>query len=211
MRFSEPIDPVYLLSSLNAEREFGAERRVYATGPIKARKMAGGSWEGLLPASDEDYLQAGRILVAELRGLVDQWLDTGHADGIETPKVRSLERALPAYRAMTAWALRHRPTVIPAVTGELMVTVGWAERRTDGQDAPKADAREEARRIFVLLMGSAVKYSLFKCNASGCGRYYILEKPRKTYKRATYCPQHGAAKAHCAEQKRGGIRSGTLL
>jgi acyl-CoA reductase-like NAD-dependent aldehyde dehydrogenase len=35
-----------------------------------------------------------------------------------------------------------------------------------------------------------VKYALFKCSERDCGRYYVLEKPRKMYKRQTCCPQH---------------------
>jgi hypothetical protein len=191
MKLSEQIDPVYLLSSLNGERDFGRERRRDAVGPIKARKMADGEWEGLFAAADEDYRQASQILIAELRGLVDQWLDSGRrTDGVEEPKARTLDKAESAYRAMTAWALSHKPMVLSTIAGELIVTVGWSERRTDGQDDPKADAKDEARRIFVLMMDSPVKYALFKCGKADCGRYYILEKPRKVYKLGTYCPDH---------------------
>jgi hypothetical protein len=187
MKLSPQIDPVYLLSALNGERDFGGERREYAMGPIKAQRMNNGEWEGLFAAPDEDYLQASQILITELRRLVDLWIASGR-DGVEEPKARTLKKA--GYQAMTDWALRHKPKVLTHISGELSVTLGWSELRTNGRDDPKADARDEARRIFVLMMNSPVKSALFKCNEPDCGRYYILERPRRIYKRGTYCPQH---------------------
>ncbi len=191
MNSDAQIDPAYLLNSLNGKRDFGRERRRHAMGPGRAPRMVDGDWRGLFAAKDEEYQQASQILIAELRGLVDEWLASGRRpDGVEEPKARNLKKAEYAYQAMTDWAFSHKPPLFPTTSGDMIVAFGWSEWRTNGQDDPKTDAREEARRIFVLLMNSVVKYALFKCGETNCGCYYILERPRGTYKRGTFCPQH---------------------
>jgi hypothetical protein len=191
MNLDTQIDLPYLLYSLNGKRDFGRERQAHAMGPGRAPRMVDGEWRGLFAAKDEEYQQASQILIAELRGLVDEWLASGrHPDGVEEPKARILNSAGSAFHAMELWAFSHSSRVIPFPSGELLVTVGWPELRMNGQDDPKADAIDEARRIFVLLMDASVKFALFKCGEPSCGCYYILERPRGTYKRGTYCPQH---------------------
>ena len=153
--------------------------------------MVDGEWRGLFAAKDEEYQQASQILISELRGLVDEWLASGRRpDGVEEPKARNLDKAESAYRAITDWALSHKPFVFPAITGELQMIAGGSEWKLNGQDDPKADAQAEARRIFALLMNSPVKFALFKCGEPSCGCYYILKRPRVDYMRGTYCPQH---------------------
>jgi hypothetical protein len=172
MSLSARIDPKYLLFSLNGKRDFGAE-----LGP-----NALGSREG-----------ATELFLSELRALVDEWLDSGRStlpgEGgkIEEPPKRNLENAPRAYEAMNGWLISERFSGLASTSGEITFTFGFKEMRPDG---PIEDAAyKEACRIFVLLMQSPERYKLFKCADISCG-YYLLDKPRKQYKRETHCAEH---------------------
>ena len=137
-----------------------------------------------------DFGKASEAFVCELRGLVDEWLESGRSSGAEMPKSRILTKAPTAYAEMNRWLGRNRPVPIATPSGKVRYIIGFNNPSADGQYRPIREAKEEARRIFVLLMDSPVRYALFKCGKADCGRYYTLEKPRRLYKRATYCPQH---------------------
>jgi hypothetical protein len=133
---------------------------------------------------------ASETLVSELRRLVDEWLDSGRSGGIEMPKTRTLENTPTAYSEMNRWLGRNRPVSFATPSGEIRYMIGPNSFPADGQCNSIRESKEAARRMFVLLMDSPVKYALFRCHKADCGRYYILERPRGTYKRWTYCPQH---------------------
>lgn len=137
-----------------------------------------------------DFGKASEAFVSALRALVDEWLGSGRSGGIEVPKSRILTKAPTAYSEMGRWLGRNRPVPIATPSGKIRYMIGFNSPPADGQYRPIREAKEEARRIFVLLMDSPVKYALFKCGKPDCGCYYTLEKPRSLYKRATYCPQH---------------------
>jgi predicted RNA-binding Zn ribbon-like protein len=210
LKIESAIDQDYLLASLNGARAFGEERRAATEAPNHAVQMKDGSWSGLLPAPDRDYEEAGRMFIAELRELVDQWLASGRDEGVDEPPRRNLRRALAAQRALEGWAMHQQTRIIPWISGEWIVTVGWAESSLTGRDSPKTAAIDEARRLFAMLMWSTTKQALFKCDHPGCGQYYFLERPRKLYKRGTFCSQHvnrasatrGTIKAREDEQER---------
>jgi hypothetical protein len=189
MRPSARIDPKYLLHSLNGKRDFGAEKRRNALGPAKLVRFEDGTQRGVVAASGEDYTSASEVFLSELRKLVDEWLDSGRdGQGIEEPQKRSLENAPNAYEAMNGWLLNKKFSGLATTSGDITFLLG-TEVRNDGEDTPIADAYDQACLIFVRLMESPVKYKLFKCSDISCG-YYVLEKPRKRYKRETYCAEH---------------------
>lgn len=184
------INANYLLSSLNGERDFGAEKLAWAEGSIKARRLNDGSWLGLFAAPEADYRKASEVFVSELRKLTDEWLDSGRSGGIEEPKIRTLENSPTAYHAVDCWLEENNPLLRADPSGSVAYLFGGQKLPTQGEDQPVQDAIDEARRVFVLFMNSPIKWALFKCCEPECERYYILEKPHKVYKRGAYCTEH---------------------
>jgi hypothetical protein len=124
-----------------------------------------------------------------LRVFVDAWLQTGLCtDGSESPFGRDL------FGAPTVWpaALRYLETNPPRVTFSpvsrgLSTTFGNLPRGSARLTNPFEGAEFDALRHFVEIISSDWDQCLCKCRLASCGRYFLLEKPRRTYKRGAFC------------------------
>jgi hypothetical protein len=185
-----------LLDALNGKRDFGKEQYVVFHGD---QPMQTGS-----DGKDEGYRIAGEVFIAELRKLIDAWLESGRStDGVETPKDRKVTATRSdldsfyldgnghtIFDSVRGWLMDDPPLFILTNTGEVNMELRRTSRRSSSYGGPVAMAVDEALTLFLLLMASKAKYALFKCNHPGCGIYYILEKPRGQYKQGTACPEH---------------------
>lgn len=60
---------------------------------------------------------------------------------------------------------------------------------------PRKDVEEDARRLFVGMLFTEWSLRIAKCRRPQCGLYYILKKPRRLYKRGTFCRRRNSLRA----------------
>jgi hypothetical protein len=140
---------------------------------------------GDLPRQETRPFAAAQ-LSSVLRRYVDAWLQTGRrADGREFPWEKRLSTV--GYLAVEEYLQQHPPEVSISLHGGLTVCVGDAVGHPRGTGMLYEAAEAEARRLFTGLIASEQKQCLCKCVFAKCGRYFLLAKPRKVYKRGTFC------------------------
>lgn len=141
-----------------------------------------------------------------LRHFVDSWLNTGlRSDGSESPREREL-------RGTTFVAFhRHLETSPPKVgfsltSHRLSVTLGALPKGPARPTDPFSGAHFDALRFFSAIVLGELKERLCKCRKVSCGRYFLIEKPRSTYRHGTFCSrehQRLASALACTKDRRG--------
>ena len=149
----------------------------------------------------------GALVSQSLRPLVDGWFETGRrSDGSEAPQTRDIHRA--GYACLsTLWEYLKNcpPSMVPSsdpsgFTLEIaqLCFSPWSRNFFES-------AEVEAKRLFLGLMVSDWRYQLCKCRCESCGQYFLLDKPRKTYRHGTFCcGQHQSlvSAAKCTRARR---------
>lgn len=169
------------------------------------------------PAAQDEAELDESAFTRRLRELVDEWLETGRrSDGSESPGERDLFEAAGALRAVEkclaenparlvhTWSvLGSGPNVsvqigmrpvppshlfgYPAPPFNIFAPTVSAKITT--KPAPRQ--RDTADRLFTDLILSDWQNSLCKCRYAHCGRYFLKEKLRRSYRRGTFCgPKH---------------------
>ena len=140
-----------------------------------------------------------------LRGLVNQWIDSGRlqlkANG-EQPLERSVRTAVPGYAETIESRLQrffaeYQPRVLIGGPDELFAHFGliyfssWESLADKSTDGLLKRAQDLALYQFVLLLDSPSKHRLFMCDE--CGEHFVLKRnPRREIQRGTFCPKHKA-------------------
>jgi hypothetical protein len=140
----------------------------------------------------ESYPIREALTSAHLRRYVDQWLDTGRReDGSEEVETRDVRRAPDAHRALWHYLENASPRW-DMVKGSIGVRLIFGERT--GYSGVARDFFEaqiiEAKRLFCGIMLSDWKGRLCKCRYARCGLYFLHPKPRRSYRRGTFCHDH---------------------
>ena len=196
-----------VLRALNGESTFGTTRldlskytHIERTNGFYA-KVKGPPF---CAAPDSDYAEADRVLIQTLREYVDEWLQTGRTkEGTEEPATRSLEAAKRACWAFIDYSMNHPPTPICGPVPGFILPFE-TQRRVCGLDRPIEDAKDEAARLFTLLVTSNWSRSIRKCQR--CGTYSVISKNcRSVYKRGTRCrscSSHESAQRQTDERRK---------
>jgi len=136
--------------------------------------------------------QAQETFVSHMRGLADEWINTGRdASGEgEEPGKRMLTTGLK--RIMSEWAAGNRPDIRFDESGELVVSMPVRKVNFTGDGVPIGPldaAKQEAVRWFAGFLDSPYAYRLCKCRS--CNEYYYTERRAKGWiEYGTYCPRH---------------------
>ncbi len=129
-----------------------------------------------------------------LRGLVDQWIDSGKVNEAlagDTPSQRSITwhsarytKAL--FETLVKFWNRNPPRVIVELDGSSILEVGPKSASAGSQDSLHM-AREYAIFEFVRLLDSlSSRQRLFRCD--GCNRYFVRARaPRKAIYHGSFC------------------------
>ena len=138
-------------------------------------------------------LIADALISAHLRGLLDEWLDSGRErNGSECSSRRSIQKTHFAWQATSEFIEQSPPHLLlspdPGTFDLVLAEPNW--RRPWAEDFFKAQ-KIEARRIFVGILASEWQLQLCKCRYPPCGRYFVALKLRHSYRHGTFCsPQH---------------------
>jgi hypothetical protein len=146
-----------------------------------------------------------RLRSGHLRHFVDSWLDTGlRGDGSESPRERDLKGT--TFFAFYRYLETSPPKVtVSPVSRELSVTLGDLPKRSARATDPFSGAYSDALRFFSAIVLGELKERLCKCRHVSCGRYFLLEKPRSTYRHGTFCSrehQRLASALVCTKDRR---------
>lgn len=135
-----------------------------------------------------------------LRGLVDEWIDSGRMNEAVTgdaPLERSITWRSPAYpktlfEILVKFWKAHPALVTVELDGSPVLHVGPSQPA--GAEDSLRKAREYAIFEFARLLASPSPQRLSRCD--GCKRYFVRERaPAKVIKHGTFCP-----KAKCRNQ-----------
>jgi hypothetical protein len=116
---------------------------------------------------------------------VDSWLETGrNADGSELPAKSQLEGRVfhEFWKYMEQSPPRFNPCFEGDGVGLDLARPVWIYTR-NLFDATVV----EARRMLVGMMFADWKFSVARCRYSLCGRYFLLARPNRSYRRGTFC------------------------
>lgn len=154
----------------------------------------------------ESYPMRDALTSAHLRSYVDDWLDTGRrADGTEEVEKRDLTRASSAYLAFLHY-VENAPPTYDRTRDPVGIRVTIADRAGYlGVVSNFFDAQiTEAQRLFSGIVQSDWKHRLCKCRSPRCGVYFLHPKPRRSYRRGTFCPDHArhAVAVACVHESR---------
>ena len=207
LRRSEGIDRVQekKAEDVKAKRERPALMRIYNLADqdliIGTLNRAQPSDEALIQMVERYAEKAGAISRDERRSLrlsetskwlriyIDEWLTTGlNPDGSESPRKRDLFRTNAGWETLS-YLEEYPPVVSFSVDGSLTVTIGDSDILGS---SPKWNdfflaMTKEAQRLFTAVMASDWKQCICKCRHAGCGRYFVLRKPRQSYRHGTFC------------------------
>lgn len=131
---------------------------------------------------------------SHLRSYVDEFLDTGLHEGVETPHLRDLNRAPTARCAFHRFDDNNPPRF--SIAGDTVtvsfglgrpISLGELMRGLTAQ--PPEEATVVASGFFGLLFLSGWQKRLGKCRTVGCGRYFWMKHWNRTYKRGILCPE----------------------
>ena len=144
-------------------------------------------------------LIADGLISAELRRLLDSWLDSGRErQGREWPSRRELRKTPYAWQAASDFIEQSPPGLQLALDAggfELVI----AERHWGRPWAPDFFRAQEleACRLFVGILASSWHTRLGKCRYGACGRYFIATRVRQVYQHGMFCcdehRQHASA------------------
>jgi hypothetical protein len=208
---AEPRDILRILNAKGlpaAVLEGVLERRAKGGAPVSiGALMAHPSMPlDLYPGSE---LPRSAVIATRLRSLVDEWLDSGRKpDGEERPDQRRLAGTREALATVKASAATTPCRLIFIErTGELVVGVDTALASPDSNPYSRLDvfkeALAEADRMFTEIMAGEWKYQFCKCRQ--CGQYFLLPKPRRSYRHGTFCSRehqrHASAAALTKERR----------
>jgi hypothetical protein len=127
------------------------------------------------------------LVSAQLRRLVDAWLQTGlDPNGSESPGKRTVPRE--TAEAMSEYLSENPATYVPSLDPNgfyLVLAVPswsrpWAGNFFEAQ-------RVESIRLLVGIMASHWLERLCKCRYSPCGKYFLQAQPRRSYRHGTFC------------------------
>jgi hypothetical protein len=142
-------------------------------------------WCGLRLLQVEERDSAIAEFKSTLRGLVDQWIDSGKTNQTvagDTPAQRSITWRSPLYpkalfETLVKFWDRNSPRVIVELNGSWTLQVGPKPQSAASQDSLHM-AREFAIFEFARLLDSTSPERLYRCD--GCGKYFVRERtPRK--------------------------------
>ena len=120
---------------------------------------------------------------------IEDWLITGmNPDGSESPRNRDLFRTRRAKLAVLAYLEKYPPsvTLFPG-SPDLTLIVGEIREGSTAWNDFFATMAGEADRLFTAAMVSDWRESLCKCRHAPCGDYFLLKKPRRSYRHGTFC------------------------
>jgi hypothetical protein len=166
---------------------------------------------------DESMPFREALISARLRTYVDAWLETGrHPDGSESPSGRDLRKAPEAWRAFLEYMEKAPPRLRPSSSTDGLELIAFVAERTAYTGNVRSlfeSMRVEAQRLLFGLMTSDWKDRLCKCRYQYCGQYFLHPRPRKCYRRGTFCCRGHAASAAADHSMRRARVSGlqTLL
>lgn len=139
----------------------------------------------------EQFDRATEIFHAELRGLVDQFIQTGtDSDGVETPTNRRVRAAvneppIPIFDALYEWFTRNQPRPALNSDGTIFILAGQP-MYTD--QSPEQYGHDMAVYYFQELLASPLWSRIGRCANPTCARYFMRQRQRKTaIKRGSYC------------------------
>ena len=127
-----------------------------------------------------------------LRYYVEEWLKTGlKADGREYPRDKDLFRTFYAKLAVIGYLEKHpaHVSLSPGSPG-LQVTIGRIPRGEISWNEFFLTRVTEAERLLTAVMTSDWKECLCKCRYAPCSKYFLLKKPRQSYRHGTFCCRH---------------------
>lgn len=153
-----------------------------------------------------DAVQREAKTGAQLRGYVDEWLDTGVAsDGVEDPRERDLTKTRSAGGAVQRFSgkqrlelavsregLSVRILAVPNPTVDYLMTnivdiLGSGDCSDQARSGAYGAPQDNADGLFALFCLSSWRLRLAKCKR--CGRYFWLKHWNRAYKRGTACPK----------------------
>ena len=157
---------------------------------------------GVKPAPKAPRSAAIAEFHSVLRGLVDQWIDSGRLQMKkigEQPWERSIRASVPGYpepieRILQRFWAQHPPHVLPEGKDQLGIYLGVLRAGTWEQLGKKSptellqQSRDHAIEQFVLLLDSPSRHRLFRCDQ--CGTYFVkrrLPKREVAIARGTFC------------------------
>lgn len=122
-----------------------------------------------------------------LRGLIDEWLDSGKADDGDDPRRRDFKRAKHVQGAAHEYSMRGKLQLL-GVGNSLHLWI-------DEYEAPKSDLRpilgpsneSYAKEQLVFFLLSSLRYSLARCRTKECGTYFQLKQWKRLYRHGTLC------------------------
>ncbi len=134
---------------------------------------------------------------AHLRQYVDAWLETGqNQDGSEWPTSRDLYRAPSTFFSVEEYLEKYPTMFSPEVDSHgFRLTVAQRNWPSPGARDFFEAQQHSALRLLVGLLASDWKGRLCKCRYSSCGRYFLHPRPRKSYRRGTFCCREHASSA----------------
>ena len=200
-----------LITALNIDPLGPGERERFLNEYLEAGAVAappGEHWHMPDTISPRDYkpILAG-LVSRDLRPLVDAWIEAGrNPDGSEAPQKRDIHKA--DYRCVSAVHeyLEKCPPVFMTSADPSGFAVEIAQPCLShwARDFFEA-AVVEAKRLFLGLVASDWKNRLCKCRYQPCSQYFLLDKPRGSYRHGTFCcRQHQslASAAKCTHERR---------
>jgi hypothetical protein len=118
---------------------------------------------------------------------VDEWLATGRdPDGSERPASRNLHFAWSVARAVDEYMEKHTMKYRLTDEGRFTLVMGEITAAPWVTD-PFESAKVDAKRLMVGIVASDWADQLCKCRYHLCGRYFLLAKPRQSYRNGTFC------------------------
>jgi len=147
------------------------------------------------------------LVSQSLRPLIDGWLETGRrSDGSEAPQARDIHKAdYQCLSVVVEYLQNCPPSMVPSSDPSgFSLEIAQPCRSPWARDFFES-AVVEAKRLFLGFMVSDWKYGLCKCRSASCGQYFLLDKPRRTYRHGTFCcRQHQSlvSGARCTRDRR---------
>jgi hypothetical protein len=175
------VTPEEIVETLNVARHFTENEFAcfvvhYAT--------AGGT------ISQEEEAHVRAVSVSWYLGCrVDGWLLTGLNPGEgESPSGREPLGSSGASLAAQYYVDRHGVEILPLPRAPgIAAMVGDVPRPSGVWRDVFTESLEEADRLFTGLMTNGWKELLAKCRYVPCGCYFLLKKPRRSYRHGTFC------------------------
>jgi hypothetical protein len=123
-----------------------------------------------------------------LRGLVDEWINSGYVNGVDVPRDRNLERAPNVTAAAFQFSTRGKIRLLPDSDGDGLAV--WLDHGIEPGNSErfllqKRETFAVEQVTFMLL--SDLRFKIAKCRRQACGSYFLLEQWNRQYKSGTLC------------------------